>query len=272
MIQRSLHLFLPAKAAGAVTSGSYSSIDHGLEINEGTVEGPGFSMDLSTMPITGAGTGMDDGMIDFVPGTPLPGFDVLDIEISFPVDLVQEFVIPGVPIFGDVDANLTATGTVVASGSIQIESNSIGDFDADGMLDCDDIDALGAAIRAGSSDAQFDLDGNGAVDSADYGYWVTNIMGTVIGDANLDGRTDVSDFNIWNANKFTNSTGWCTGDFNGDGQTDVSDFNLWNSNKFTSAAASSAVPAAVPEPTGQILVLLAIAFMSLMVRANVFGA
>ncbi len=33
-------------------------------------------------------------------------------------------------------------------------------------------------------------------------------------------------------------------DFNADGSTDVSDFNLWNGNKFT----SSDVPSIVPEP------------------------
>ncbi len=54
------------------------------------------------------------------------------------------------------------------------------------------------------------------------------------GDANSDGFVDVSDFNIWNSNKFQTGTHWGSADFNGDGSTDVSDFNVWNSNKFTS--------------------------------------
>jgi hypothetical protein len=53
------------------------------------------------------------------------------------------------------------------------------------------------------------------------------------GDADLNGRTDVRDFNIWNAHKFVAGTDWTTGDFNADGRTDVRDFNVWNEHKFT---------------------------------------
>ncbi len=73
------------------------------------------------------------------------------------------------------------------------------------------------------------------------------------GDANGDQVVDVSDFNIWNSNKFATNTTWITGDFNGDGSTDVSDFNIWNSFKFQSAG--SAV--SLPEPASWLLTLLA---------------
>ena len=43
------------------------------------------------------------------------------------------------------------------------------------------------------------------------------------GDANLDGSVDVSDFNLWNQNKFTELAAWSAGDFNADGIVDVSD-------------------------------------------------
>jgi hypothetical protein len=62
-------------------------------------------------------------------------------------------------------------------------------------------------------------------------------------DANLDGAVDVSDFNVWNGNKFTMTPAWCSGDFNADGSVDVSDFNAWNSNKFQTSG-----PILVPEP------------------------
>ena len=71
------------------------------------------------------------------------------------------------------------------------------------------------------------------------------------GDANLDGVVDVSDFNLWNANKFETVSAWCSGDFNADGVVDVSDFNIWNSSKFQSSAGI-----AVPEPSA-VLILLA---------------
>ncbi len=70
----------------------------------------------------------------------------------------------------------------------------------------------------------------------------------LMGDANLDMVVDVSDFNIWNVNKFTDGVTWEQGDFNGDGQVDVSDFNLWNNNKFTQFA-----PRPVPEPSGWLI-------------------
>lgn len=77
------------------------------------------------------------------------------------------------------------------------------------------------------------------------------------GDANGDLRVDVSDFNIWNANKFSSGTDWITGDFNGDGNTDVSDFNIWNAKKFTSADRV----ATVPEPNGCLVFCIAVIWM-----------
>ena len=73
------------------------------------------------------------------------------------------------------------------------------------------------------------------------------ITPALLGDANLDGSVDTSDFNLWNDNKFSNA-GWSGGDFNGDGVADTTDFNLWNGNKFTSIAA-------VPEPKAGLLML-----------------
>jgi hypothetical protein len=67
------------------------------------------------------------------------------------------------------------------------------------------------------------------------------------GDANFDDVTDVRDFNIWNAHKFTSGTHWSTGDFNWDGVTDVRDFNIWNAHKFTSAPAAAPVDAVLEE-------------------------
>ncbi|MEM7314315.1 MAG: lamin tail domain-containing protein, partial [Planctomycetota bacterium] len=111
-----------------------------------------------------------------------------------------------------------------------------GEFNGDTTVDIDDINLLYDAIARGSTASNFDLDGNGVVDSADGMFMITQIIGTLPGDANLDMTVDVSDFNIWNSNKFGScSGGWGAGDFNGDGVTDVSDFNIWNSNKFQSA-------------------------------------
>jgi hypothetical protein len=57
----------------------------------------------------------------------------------------------------------------------------------------------------------------------------------LLGDANLDGVVDGSDFGIWNSSKFTLVAQWCSGDFSADGVVDGSDFGIWNANKFTSS-------------------------------------
>ena len=64
-----------------------------------------------------------------------------------------------------------------------------------------------------------------------------------LGDANLDGVVDASDFATINANMFQPvncGNNWSSGDFNGDGVVDGSDFNIWNDNKFQPAAAANA--------------------------------
>ncbi|MEM7311596.1 MAG: hypothetical protein AAF497_00455 [Planctomycetota bacterium] len=144
-----------------------------------------------------------------------------------------------------------------------------GDFNNDGDWDCEDIDALTAAIASGSTDLSFDMNGDGSVsleDVMDAGTgWLavggannsgaTGGAAFLPGDANLDGVVDVPDFNVWNSFKFTSLDAWCGGDFNADGVVDVPDFNAWNANKFT----SSSSPAAVPEPEFGILALLGFA-------------
>ncbi len=134
------------------------------------------------------------------------------------------------------------------------------DFDDDGAVDCQDIDALVAAIASGANTASFDLTGDGVVDADDLADWLAgagainlaNGNAYLDGDANLDGFVDGSDFNVWNQNKFTSTPAWCSGDFNADGSVDGSDFNLWNQNKFT----ASDHLAAVPEPSAGFLLAL----------------
>ncbi len=118
-----------------------------------------------------------------------------------------------------------------------------GDFNDDGNYDCQDADSLVTEIAIGGNDSAFDLTGDDLVNDADLTHWLAeagaenNTSGGAYrrGDANLDGVVDISDFNIWNANKFTPQAAWCSADFNADGVVDISDFNIWNANKFTSS-------------------------------------
>ena len=138
---------------------------------------------------------------------------------------------------GNYSSSLNWNGSSVVGGTPGDDGgNGVpGDFDGDGNLTCADIDALSGESASGAHVATFDLTGDGLVNSDDVNMWVTSLYGTIPGDANLDFNTDISDFNIWNSNKFTAQSGWCSGNFNGDDAVDISDFNVWNANKFTSA-------------------------------------
>jgi probable HAF family extracellular repeat protein len=135
------------------------------------------------------------------------------------------------------------------------------DFNDDNLLDCTDVDPLVAAIAGGSHPETFDLTGDNQVDGDDLTEWL-RVAGAVnnfltgapilLGDANLDGVVDGSDFGIWNSSKFTTNPAWCSGDFNSDGFVDGSDFGIWNANKFTSADTSL-----VPEPASLSVLALA---------------
>ena len=156
----------------------------------------------------------------------------------------------GSPFMGDADLD-GDLDVVVGGGNSELvyfeqtTPSAMYDFDQDGDEDITDLDLLIQNIAFGPADPSlFDLNNDGLVDLLDRDEWLLNVgmsqqasgQGFLIGDANLDGFVDASDFNLWNENKFSNSGLWSSADFNADGFTDASDFNIWNENKFTSSA------------------------------------
>ncbi|MCA9263835.1 MAG: PD40 domain-containing protein, partial [Planctomycetales bacterium] len=117
-----------------------------------------------------------------------------------------------------------------------------GDVNSDTVIDAADIDLL-RAYQGRSAPAYADLNEDGIIDAGDVNALVRDILQTEFGDANLDGRIDESDFELWYASRFHDVTGWGTGDFDGNGLTDVADFNIWNQHRGFSADVES-----VPEP------------------------
>ena len=134
----------------------------------------------------------------------------------------------------DVDENGTLADLIVDTFEVNVPTPP-GDFNGDGELDCEDIDMLSDAVASGMNDPAFDVTGEGVLNYNDVRFWVEDLKGTILADANLDFSVNGADFLIWNANKFTSGTSWCTGDFNADGQTNGADFLIWNDNKFQSA-------------------------------------
>ena len=178
-------------------------------------------------------------------------------DIGGPTAIVKDFIENPSPAederFGEVmsvDNGTLVVGVAtdgeqnLGQGAVYLfRENFVGDFDSDGDLACSDINAMTTAIINQSADMQFDLNGDGLIDLLDRDEWLS-IAGSAnlglgsryqLGDANLNGSVDATDFNIWISNRFSETTNWCSGDFDTDGAVDVADFNIWNSNRFSSA-------------------------------------
>jgi hypothetical protein len=127
-----------------------------------------------------------------------------------------------------------------------------GDFNADGRLDCSDIDGLVTTLSSQVNDIMYDMNADGTVNDVDLNAWLT-AAGSLVGDADLDGTVGAGDLAIWEENAFSGDTSWCSADFNVDGVTDGSDFNVWLENNGATAAPLNAT---VPEPSGLTLLLI----------------
>ena len=106
---------------------------------------------------------------------------------------------------------------------------TLGDFNADGRVDGLDLNLICAAIA--TPDPRFDLSHDGVTDLKDVTIFVTQILQTTFGDANLDGRFDSSDMVlIFQAGEYEDSTAdnstWSEGDWNCDGDFNSADLVL----------------------------------------------
>ncbi|MCA9217459.1 MAG: PEP-CTERM sorting domain-containing protein [Planctomycetales bacterium] len=158
------------------------------------------------------------------------------------------------------EKNTTAAGDRILLNAIDwMTGTSVGvegDFNGNGELDLDDINSLTAASAGGTNPSEFDLTGDSKVDSADISNWISDLANSWLGDANLDGEFNSSDFvTVFGAAKYeTNQpANWSEGDWNGDG--------VFSSGDFVTAFAGGGYEVgtrgapAVPEPNTVVLLM-----------------
>lgn len=130
-----------------------------------------------------------------------------------------------------------------------------GDFNNDGVLSNDDLDALMRHMN-GDGSIYFDVTDDMFLDDDDFERWVFELRNTWIGDANLDGEFNSGDLvQVFQASEYEdgiagNST-WSTGDWNADREFDSGDLvTAFQNGGFEQGPRPAA---AVPEPAGMFL-------------------
>jgi hypothetical protein len=142
---------------------------------------------------------------------------------------------------------------------------TLGDFNADDVLNVADLDILTDAIFSTRNVVGTDLNADHVFDYSDVRQWVANIQRTWIGDANLDGEFNSSDLTaVFQAGQYedsrrTNST-WATGDWNGD--LEFSSTDLVVAFQDAGYEAGPRNVAAVPEPATNGIVVLGLLSLS----------
>jgi len=148
-----------------------------------------------------------------------------------------------------VSTSMWAEGLPVFNMPIEIVPDP-GDFDDDGDVDVDDINALcanmtGDGIPLPPGFEQYDLDGDGDADSEDMNILIHDLVettvgvGTEYGDFNLDGKIDTVDLTILGT-YFGVGTSWSQGNANCDTTVDTVDLTILGT--YFGFVASSPIP------------------------------
>ena len=148
---------------------------------------------------------------------------------------------------GRLDIAAAIQGDVPQESVVEVSLNTVmGDSNSDGILNSADIDFLYMAIAAGSDNPAFDLNTDGTLTDDDVRFLVEEILKTKPGDANLDGKVNLSDFLNLSNNVGARDASWSQGDFDGDGEVAFADFLLL-ANNFGFGAQAAALAGALED-------------------------
>ncbi len=143
------------------------------------------------------------------------------------------------------------------SGGLDLEAigslhaAQVGDWNRDGDFSSADLDVLGLALRAGSSDLLYDYNNDRSVDREDLAAILDEQFNAVLGDADLSGVVDEADLEILREN-YLQPGRWAVGDLNLDGWVDFADYTELARNW----GGTSETPGSIPEPAIPAMLLL----------------
>jgi hypothetical protein len=137
---------------------------------------------------------------------------------------------------------------------------SLGDFNRDLLIDVQDVDLLSQAIAEDSSNLAFDLNASRLVDGGDLEVMIHEVLGTSLGDANLDGEFNTGDLvMVLQAGKYETEldAGWSEGDWTADLRFDTADFvAALQEGAYEQGPIGNLI--VVPEPTSGVLAIFSL--------------
>lgn len=246
---------------GSVSGTTFPGGEHVVILNRGTISAfgtgvigtlfPPTTVDLSAEPMTAGSDQM--GSLVVSPPTILGQTARYDVTMSMPIAL-DEVVYDN----GTVAVRAAGSGLLKAAGQFTRPIPRLGDLDGSGLVNAADIDLLYDHVP--STDPEYDVNGDSAVNQQDVDVLVCTVLGSQYGDTDLDGDVDFYDF-LTTKSSFgmVGVAGWADGDSDGDRDVDFLDYLTTKGNFGWPGLglAPAGGPAATPEPAGMALFLAA---------------